>query len=238
MAELKVLNSGSSGNCYILKCESETILLELGIPWSKILHGLSYNISSVVGALVSHKHGDHSKSVKNAIEAFIPVFSCAEVQEVDEKVKVLKTGLKTQIGGFKVQPINVEHSCECYSFIIEHDEFGKLLFVTDCKRFPYKVKECNHIIMEANYDEWILIDNICNNEDTRSRHEQHMEISNTIESLKANYSEVLQNVILCHLSNGNSNERDFVKKTKMELSFNDVYCAVPNLVVPLFKEDF
>lgn len=54
MAELRVIGSGSSGNAYILQCNNETLLIELGMPWKDILKGLNYKIEDVAGCLVSH----------------------------------------------------------------------------------------------------------------------------------------------------------------------------------------
>lgn len=53
---LKVIGSGSSGNCYVLQCSQETLLIELGVKWDKILKGLNFNIERVRGMLVSHSH--------------------------------------------------------------------------------------------------------------------------------------------------------------------------------------
>lgn len=54
MAKLKILSSGSIGNAYILECNGERLLLELGIGWQEILKGLNYKLGNVVGALCSH----------------------------------------------------------------------------------------------------------------------------------------------------------------------------------------
>lgn len=57
MSKLITLGSGSSGNAYILECENESLLLECGISWDKILKGLNYKLLNVVGVCVSHAHG-------------------------------------------------------------------------------------------------------------------------------------------------------------------------------------
>lgn len=57
MAKLKILSSNSSGNAYILECNGERLLLELGIGWQEILKGLNYKLGNVMGVLVSHSHG-------------------------------------------------------------------------------------------------------------------------------------------------------------------------------------
>lgn len=54
MALLKVVGSGSSGNSYIVECDNEILLIELGMSWKDILKGLNYKIEDVAGCLVSH----------------------------------------------------------------------------------------------------------------------------------------------------------------------------------------
>ena len=57
MSRLITVGSGSSGNSYILECENETLLLELGVGWNEIKKALNFDLSKVVGVCVSHSHG-------------------------------------------------------------------------------------------------------------------------------------------------------------------------------------
>lgn len=186
------------------------------------------------------RHSDHANkdTIKKMIKYGIPVYSCEESREIDKHIITIKKGAKTRIGGFKIQPIPLRHSCECFGYIIEHEEIGKMVFATDCSEFLYRIKDVNHLLIEANYSDDCLIDNMCNNEEMRSRHEHHLELNDAINALKANYSPSLMNVILLHLSNGNSNEEQFVKKVKNELGFDNVFVAKENLVLSLQKEEF
>lgn len=238
MAILRCLASGSQGNAYILECKNEILLLELGVSWNDVLKGLNYDLTKVLACLVSHRHQDHSKSVPNALKSGLSVFSNKEVESIYKGVKALPVGVKTQIEGFKVQPLLVPHNTECYAYLITHCEFGKLLFCTDCSAFKYKVKDCNHILIEANYSDDIIIDNMCNNEFSRSASENHLEIGRTIEVLKHNYSPELQNVVLLHLSNGNSNAKEFVQRVKNELCFENIFVADKSVDVELHKSEF
>lgn len=56
MATLKVVGSGSSGNCYLLQTEKERLILELGCKWNEVLEILDYKIEKVLGVLISHAH--------------------------------------------------------------------------------------------------------------------------------------------------------------------------------------
>ena len=239
MATLKVLSSGSHGNCYLLRCKDETLILELGIKWGDILKGLNYNLGCVCGCLCSHLHLDHSRSIQNALSFGLSVYSCKEVASIYLGVETLNLKAKTRIGkGFIVQPIKLFHNVECYGFLIQHDEFGKMVFATDTNSVPYKFKGVQHWLIEANYSEEILIDNACNDVYSRSASENHLEINDTIEVLKRNYSSELQNVVLIHLSSGNSNEKDFKERIQQELGFDRVWVADKELKIQLNKSEF
>ena len=54
---LKLCNSGSSGNGYIIDCNGRILLLEAGCRFINIKRMLNYNISGIVGMFISHEHG-------------------------------------------------------------------------------------------------------------------------------------------------------------------------------------
>lgn len=56
MAKLITLGSSSVGNCYIIDCDNEQLIIELGVSWKDILKGLDYNLTKVRACLVSHQH--------------------------------------------------------------------------------------------------------------------------------------------------------------------------------------
>ena len=51
MNTLKVINSGSSGNCYIITCNNEKLILDCGMPIKEIKKGLNWNVKDAVGVL-------------------------------------------------------------------------------------------------------------------------------------------------------------------------------------------
>jgi len=61
------LASSSSGNCYLIKSDEATILLDVGISVKRIKENLeikSIDLSEVDAILVTHEHVDHVKSLK------------------------------------------------------------------------------------------------------------------------------------------------------------------------------
>lgn len=237
MATLKCLGSSSEGNSYVLECKDETLVIELGVKWNEILKALNYGegLKRVRGCLTSHRrrHQDHSLSIPNAIKYAVDVYSCVDVQTIHPKVKVLSKGVKTQIGGFKVQPIDMFHSVECYGFLIEHKECGRIVFCTDTSKIPYRFKNIQHFIVEANYDADIVLNCLLSNVLNSSQSENHMEIDDTIDFLKNNVNENTNSITLVHLSNGNSNEREFRERVRNELGFSNVYVADKGMTIDL-----
>lgn len=238
MATLKTISSGSIGNCYILECNDESLIIELGVSWVEILKGVNYDLSKVRGCLSSHRHLDHSASIEHAIRMGLSVYSCEDVQSVHQDAKVLKKGLKTRIGGFRVQRVDLQHNVDCIGFLIEHDEIGRLVFCTDTCRIPYIFKNVNHFVVEANYSNEIIVDMLCDNSYIRSASENHMEITDTIEFLMRNYSSDCNTIVLIHLSQGNADPKRFTQMVKDELGFSNVHVARKGVEVELLKEEF
>jgi phosphoribosyl 1,2-cyclic phosphodiesterase len=238
MAKLKILSSGSSGNAYILECNGERLLLELGIKWNDILIGLNYDLTNITACITTHAHLDHSKSVPNALKSGLSVYSCQDVANTYKGVKDLPVGVKTKIGGFKVQPLIVPHNTMCYAYIITHEEMGKLVFATDCADFRYKIRGVHHWLIECNHCEELMLEHALNNVYSMSASENHLEIKQTIDILKNNFCVDTQTIVLCHLSQGNADEKEFEQRVKNELAFSNVYVAKPNLEIELNKSEF
>lgn len=166
------------------------------------------------------------------------IVSCENVQTIYPQVKVLKKGVKMRVGGFKVQAIPLIHSVECYGYIIEHEECGKIIFCTDTSQIPYRFKGVQHYLVEANNEFDEMIENLCGNIQSRSHNNDHMELSDTIEFLKENYSSDLQSVTLIHLSQTNIDAEKAVQRVRDELGFANVEFAQGGQEIELNKEEF
>lgn len=240
MSYLKCLGSSSEGNCYILYCGNDILILELGINNDTILNAIGFEkgMSRVQGCLVTHKHKDHTGYINQFERYQIPIYSCKEVTELYSNVKLIECNKKTKIGNFIIQPISVQHSCECYAYLIEHEDMGKLLFATDCNSFKYIIKNLNHILIEANHDDSTILNNMKKNRYTASQFKNHMNFDDTLRTIKANNNIYLQNIILCHLSNSNSNGNNYIQSIKEEIGISNVFIADNGLKVDLSKEEF
>ena len=209
MIKLKCLGSGSSGNCYLLSTETETLILDCGIPIMGIKKGLNFDLSKVVGCVVTHSHKDHSLSVKDFENMGIPVF-----KPYENKKPINLNGWNGTIQAFdltdkdgKFMHTNADGSeCPCYGFLITHHELGRMLYITDTELVKWRFKDINHILISCNYQKKYI-----DEENLAKRNHVfrgHMELETVKEFIKANNSESLQNIILCHLSQDNSNPEE------------------------------
>lgn len=181
--------------------------------------------------------GDHTKSIPNALKYGISVFSNQDVADKFIGVKVLYTRQKYKIGSFVVTALPVTHNVPCFAYMIEHEETGKIVFITDAVNFPYKIKGVTTLLIEANYDQNLILDHLCENQDIRSNNQYHMEINEAIKAIKRLYSSDLNTLVLCHLSDGQSDERAFQQRVFDEVG---IYPHVANkhMVIELNKEEF
>ena len=74
---LKVLGSSSHGNSYILENDREALLLEAGVRFASVKQALDYNITKVVGCLITHEHKDHAGYINEVLKATVPVYASA-----------------------------------------------------------------------------------------------------------------------------------------------------------------
>ena len=213
--KLKCLGSSSAGNCYLLTSNSgETLILDCGIPIKEIKKGLDWNIKDVVGVLCTHKHLDHSKSVEDfeamGIQILAPYLgdSCKSMNMGGFTVKPFD--LTTIDGSWTHTDANGE-PCPIYGFLITHKEMGRMLYITDTNLVKWRFKDINHILLGVNYDKDLI------DRDTgKANHvfRGHLSIDTACDFVKANYSDSLQNVIMCHLSSENADSGSFVEKMK------------------------
>lgn len=217
---LKVLGSSSKGNSYILESESQVLVIEAGIRLSEVKKAIGFDVNKIVGCLISHEHGDHAAHINDFTKSAIDVFcsrGTASNFNVSHRLHKIAAGTMIQIGEFKVLPFDVVHdAAEPFGFLINHRESGNILFLTDTFYSEFTFRDLNNIILEANYDLAILEANIKSgklNPSIRNRIvTSHMSLQTAKELLSANDLSKVNNIVLIHLSDGNSDAVNFKKE--------------------------
>jgi phosphoribosyl 1,2-cyclic phosphodiesterase len=233
---LKVINSNSQGNCYILETENSALLIECGVAFSEIKEAINFNISKIDACLITHEHGDHAKSIKEVQSSGIPIVASTGTFDAcgtSDLVNLLDfrashgcmflTPIKrSQEHGWQVNAFNVDHDAsEPLGFIIEHPDCGKVLFVTDTYVLRYKFPfEFDHVIIEANYCENLAEDwrqSKGNNFVEGRRLKNHMSFQTALLTLSKMNLSRCKNIVLIHLSDGLTDAKRF--KEEMEGAF-------------------
>lgn len=244
--QLKVINSNSAGNAYILETEKEALLIEAGVNFKKIKEAMNFRIGKIVGCLITHEDGDHSKFNYDVRKAGINVYSspgtmkALGIDNVHYSKLIIpypECKTPTRIGNFEVIAFDTKHDVEQpVGFYIFHPEAGNILFLTDTYYCEYTFPDLNHVLIEANYCTTILnsrlkqrtIEKFLADRIKRS----HFSLQNCIEMLKKNDLSQVHNIVLIHLSDGNSDAKRF-KKEVQEATGRITHIAEPGLSLSL-----
>ena len=220
--------SSSAGNCYLLDNGSSRLMIECGITWKRIQQATGYTTSTLAGCLVTHGHADHSRGVKDAIKNGVDVYlssgTLGELRLADpseankpfnhHRIHIVSTRRQFSIrGDWNVMPFDVVHDAEePLGFLISTGPY-KILFLTDLSYCRYKFKGVTHLMVEANFCERILAENIRSGLVDPARRKRlvdsHMSIQRVIDLLHKMDGSSLQEIHLIHLSEQNSDEEWF-----------------------------
>lgn len=214
MATLKVIGSSSAGNGYAIETEDEILLLEAGCREKEMKEQINFQVSKIVGMFITHNHSDHCKYIKQYVNLGFQIYSNIETQSfVESKHGIKITGIpefKTiSVGSFSVIGFYVPHNgTSCFGYYIEHPEIGKMVFLTDFEmsEWNFRDRNLNHIIVEANYSNDLIDSSFAN---TKHVLLGHCELGTAMEFIESNITDSLKNVVLLHLSDRNSDEKEF-----------------------------
>lgn len=244
---LTVINSNSQGNAYILHNAKEALLIECGVDMKRIKQALNFNMAKVVGCLISHEHKDHCKAVNEVMAAGINVYASygthrAMKTEGSHRAKFLHPLGKADIGGFMVKGFEAKHdAAQPLVFLIRHQECGTVLFLTDSYYCEHLFNDLNNIIIEANYCQTILDRRMEDGENPKFLRdrviESHMSLATCKETLQAYNLSTVNNIVLIHLSDGNSDAARFKKEVE-EATGKTVHIAEAGLTIPFNKNPF
>lgn len=151
------------------------------------------------------------------------------------QVKVQAFDLTDKNGKF-MHTNNDGTECPCYGFLIEHEDMGKLLYITDTELVKWRFSGINHILISCNYDK----DLIPKDHPAREHiFRGHMELQTVKEFVKANRTDALRTVMLCHLSGENADSDKMVDEVQKMAGWGvKCVCAVPGMEVELSEYPF
>ncbi len=231
--EIKVLASGSKGNCYLISSDSSSLLIEAGIPFSEIRKKLEFKTSSLAGCLISHAHADHSKAAQDVMKAGIDVYTsegtAKEAHLSGHRLHTIRSLAQFVIGKeWAILPFDTVHDCDEPLGFVLFDGIEKVLYATDTELLHYHFKGVTCLMVECNYSLDLIRASVASNaiplEQKARVMGSHLSLETLVNFLKANDMSKLQSVYLLHLSDGNS-DADYFKKTVEGIVGVPVYIA-------------
>jgi phosphoribosyl 1,2-cyclic phosphodiesterase len=236
--ELIVLNTGSNSNGYILNGQREALIVECGRHYTEAMKAISHDRRKVVGCLVSHEHGDHSRYINEYLNAALPVYATGGTIGALRELEKLKSTFEPitlevrnmyNIGGFEVTPFRVVHDAtEPVGFYIWHEEMGSLVFATDTASLNERFESPTHVMIECNYtSEAIDVNRHLPTAVKERIQRSHMSLQGCKESLGRMDLSHCRDIILIHLSDNNSEEQRMIEEVR-ESTGKPTYAASEN----------
>lgn len=223
MIEITTLATGSTGNCYRVSDGSTALLLEVGISFKAIQKRLNFKTSEIQGVLVTHEHQDHCKGVEGCLKRGIKIYMSQGTKDGmgldNTQIRIIKSKEQFRIGTWTILPFDVQHDVnEPLGFLLQSDNGGKLLFATDTYYIKYKFTGLTHLMIECNYDQQTLDENVesgYTHPTMRKRvMKSHFSLENLLKFFAANDLSKVEEIHLLHLSDTNSN----VERIKKEVA--------------------
>ena len=243
---LITINSSSIGNSYALDSGSEILLLEAGCRMAFVKRTIDYRLANVVGCVVSHEHGDHAKYATEYAKFGVNVYGPQDIfnkkQFPYDKYHVLTAEKTYRIGSFDVVPFLNYHDVEIYGYLIRHEEMGGcLLFSTDSYKIGMTLRGIKHFLIEANYSDELLKENVWNGKINKAQADRimlsHMSLEYCVKYLRDCEAEKsAKTITLCHLSERNSDAEMF-RNTVAGAFGIPTFIAAKNVVVELNKDE-
>ncbi len=221
MIEIRSFGSSSAGNTYLLDGRSP-LLLDCGLSIRELKRATGYRLSSLAGCLCTHEHGDHSKAAAGLMRAGVDCYMSQGTADTlgltGHRLKIVKPLQQFPVDSWAVLPFAVVHdAAEPLGFLIA-GEGEKVLYLTDTAYCPYRFTGLTRIMIECNYSREILDRNVESGKlhpgMRRRLLRSHMSLDRVLDFLAANDLTAVREIVLLHLSDGNSDAGEFKRQVQ------------------------
>lgn len=237
--KVKVLASGSKGNCTLIRTNKLNILIDIGINYQQLaseLEELNLNTKDLSAILITHTHSDHIKGLAALVKKTnLKVYILAEmVESLISKIPKENIYLYEDpliIEDIKIKLIRISHDVEGVGFIIESNN-RSLVYITDTgyinKKYLNLMNNKDLYIIESNHDEKMLMEGpypyILKQRVIGDK--GHLSNNTTAEYLLEVVGENTKKIILAHISEHNNTEELALNTTKNLLEENNIYKSI------------
>ena len=235
--KIKVLASGSKGNCSYVETSSARFLIDIGITYQRLkkeLEKMNLSLEDIDALLLTHAHNDHTSGLKVTLK-----HTNFKIYTNNEMLKELTTPIDNyrvelyqdiiHLNNTKITIFKTSHDAKgSVGFVIE-DNKDNLVYITDTgyinkKNFKLLTNK-NIYYIESNHDEKMLMDGPYPYylKQRIISDEGHLSNTTTAKYLKELIGKDTKYIILDHLSEHNNTEQLALEATKealKDLTFN------------------
>ncbi len=163
---VSILASGSNGNCTVVHCDEQAIMIDCGISLRTLRRRMkeeALDESWLKAILITHEHTDHIQGARLVAQHFgVPIYAtakCAEVLRTKFEFGVITMFAPCNdflLSGFKVRAFPVPHDAvDTVGYILERESV-KVGVATDLGQTTqmthFQLRDCNTLVLESNYD--------------------------------------------------------------------------------------
>ena len=167
MTTLRILGSGSRGNCLALEEDGAVLLLDAGFSAREIetrAAQCDLDLGRLVGIAVTHEHGDHARGAARLSSKYrVPVIGSRGTLEAlaAPQVIALEPGAPLHHAGFTLEGASTSHDAAQPLAIAAWGASGaRVGLAVDLGRptttVRYLLQDCAALVIEANHDEILL----------------------------------------------------------------------------------
>lgn len=213
--------SSSAGNSYVVDDGAVQLILEVGVRWQKILLDPHLDLARVGAVLVSHRHLDHARSIREAMRYGLDVYATQATFDglciTGHRAHAIEPLVPFKVGTWEVLAFPTVHDVDgAVGFLLANKSGEKVCFLTDTAYSMYKFEGVTHWLLECNFSEEILDRNVEAGVVPRAlrsrlrRSHMSLEVAKTL--LRENDLSKTQAVHLIHLSSTNSDAELFKRE--------------------------
>ena len=228
--EIKPLASNSKANCIYLSDGVTPLLLDAGLRFRETQRALSFQVSSIRAALITHSHKDHCRAVADLIKAGIDCHmlqqTADEIGVSGHRVKIVEPKEPFRLGTWEIVAFETVHDVPSAGYLLANKNGEKVLYLTDSEYSPWTFVGVSHFLVEINFDQETIRQNVADGIIDREHYKRvirsHFGLERAVEFFRSCDLSNTQGLWILHMSNENANA-ERIKRTLQEAFGKPVY---------------
>ena len=219
MIDVKVIASGSGGNCTALTSGSTTILIDAGIKFSTIQAALNFKNPTAV--LITHEHSDHAHkpTIKEFLKRGVEILmthGTAKALELEPRHNLYYCAptATALIDGLFVNCDPVQHDAEEPVSFTVYDGTDELFYVTDTGWLNFEPSTVTKLLVETNFACDVLTESRIATKQKERILENHLSIEQVVGVLGTTEMPRLKEIWLMHISKRHGNGEKFRRQVE------------------------